>query len=40
MFEHENETTQSMWIPNDDEPKLFALYDGSHFVDYEGEIDP
>lgn len=39
MLENENETTLSMWLSND-EPKLFVLYDGSHFIDYEGEIIP
>lgn len=37
MFDYENEITRNMWTPN--EPKLFVIFNGRRFVDYDDEGD-
>ena len=35
MVEYDNEITQGLWMPN--EPKLYVIYDGRKFVNYNDE---
>ena len=37
MIDHENSITSDVWLPS--EPKLFVIYNGKKFVDYDDEQD-
>lgn len=35
MFDYDNAITQNLWLPN--EPKLFVIYNGKKYVNYDDE---